>query len=38
MTSLGRFGGTRYAYRRPYVVRRYRDDNPPPPFPFLFGR
>jgi len=29
----------RYAYRRPYVVRReYRDDNPPPPFPFLFGR
>jgi hypothetical protein len=30
--------GPRYAYRRPYVVRRYRDDYPPPPFPFLFGR
>ncbi|MGN6570432.1 MAG: L,D-transpeptidase [Pseudolabrys sp.] len=29
----------RYASRRPYVVRRdYRDDNPPPPFPFFFGR
>jgi hypothetical protein len=33
-----RYDDQRYAYRRPYVVRRYRDDNPPPPFPFLFGR
>lgn len=29
--------GQRYAYRRPYYVRRdWRDDPPPPPFPFFF--
>lgn len=33
-----RYDDQRYAYRRPYVVRRYRDDDPPPPFPFFFGR
>jgi hypothetical protein len=30
-----------YVYRRPYPTyerRIYRDDYPPPPFPFLFGR
>jgi hypothetical protein len=30
--------GQRYAYRRPYAAPRYRDDYPPPPFPFFFGR
>ena len=33
-----RYDDQRYAYRRPYVVRRYRDEYPPPPFPFFFGR
>jgi hypothetical protein len=35
-----RADGRRYVYRRPYEARpAYRDDFPPPPFPFLlFGR
>jgi hypothetical protein len=35
-----RADGQRYVYRRPYDTRPvYRDDFPPPPFPFLlFGR